>query len=189
MRPAFEARRPRARKRFLSGASGTTGSSHSRSSASSSARPRSACRSATRRPPLNTGNTDGAGSAPDRPRRRHRRTRRADGSPPDGGLRRRHLGTEGSVAFADPDPSTATTDDPAFGLGRVGDRRRRAQPATGPAADASVDVEGPFTRTARSSSRSPSTRTVSRRQRPAQDLHRQGQRDARRDRGPQSTSR
>jgi len=95
---------------------------------------------------VNTGNTDGAGSAPRiavggdiaEPAGQTDQTATGDAVTSD------TSGTEGSVAFADPDPATATTDDPAFGLANVaiGD----VEPTSDrPAAGATVDVEGPFT--------------------------------------------
>ena len=93
-------------------------------------------------PAASIGNTDGAGSAP-------RIAVGGDvvqpaGQTDDTATGDDTSGSEGSVAFADPDPATATTDDPAFGLANVaiGD----VEPTSDrPAAGATVDVEGPFT--------------------------------------------
>ncbi|HEY4190272.1 MAG TPA: M23 family metallopeptidase [Candidatus Limnocylindrales bacterium] len=94
-------------------------------------------------PAANTGNTDGAGSAPRiavggdvvQP------AGQTDDAATDGDT----AGASGSVEFADPDPTTATPEDIAsLGLGDVaiGD----VEPLTDrPAAGATVDVEGPFT--------------------------------------------
>ena len=93
-------------------------------------------------PAASTGNTDGAGSAP-------RIAVGGDiaepaGQTDDTATGDDTSGSEGSVAFADPDPTTPTTDDPALGLASVaiGD----VEPTSyRPAAGATVDVEGPFT--------------------------------------------
>jgi murein DD-endopeptidase MepM/ murein hydrolase activator NlpD len=90
---------------------------------------------------INTGNTDGGGTAP-------RIAVGGDVAVPAGQTDATTTGdntsgTEGNVAFAAPDPTT-TTDDPAFGLANVsiGD----VEPTSDrPAAGATVDVEGPFT--------------------------------------------